>query len=73
MLQKHRSFIIFTSVLRKEGITYQWVFPFKLIVKHKSREVIIRTVQEAEDLLTKLQKREVDSSIRRQEGNNRVG
>lgn len=56
-LQKHRSFKFLTSFLQKEGITYHWGFPFKLIVRHDSKNTLIRTVQEAELFLEKLQKK----------------
>lgn len=72
-LQKCRNFRFLTSILQKEGVNYHWGFPFKLIIKLKSRKVIIRTIPEAEVFLGKLQNGELDSPPvrRRQEGHDR--
>lgn len=49
-------------VLQRDGVTYQWCFSFKFVIKFKSKQTIIRTIQEAENLLVKWQNNESCSS-----------
>lgn len=43
----------FWTVLEREEISYRWGFPFKIIIRHNSRNVIIRMIQESESFLWK--------------------
>lgn len=41
-LTKRQNLKFLTSVLQQERITYQWGFPFKLIVKYNKDRIIVR-------------------------------
>lgn len=53
--------LVVLRLLLNEKISYQWGFPFKLIVNYNNSIVIIRKIQEAEQFLKWIQKQFKDT------------